>query len=201
MTPDEFRKIFRASDPLTQQIQILSGNDAGSVAARAALEKEVDDAIKDALGPDRYQAYQLSRDPAYRDAVALAQQAGASTNVVPGLYRLTQAFRQEQDRIRNDPNLTPEQKAEQLKNLEQQQQTLSNQLLGLAPPDNVPVPATPPIPPVTPIVDVHPYSPGETVDQIAAKYGITSADLLNANSNVNFNGLVRGTPINIPARH
>jgi LysM repeat protein len=201
VTPDEFRKIFRVSDPLNQQIQLLSGSDAGSVAGRAALEKELQDAIKDALGPDRYQAYQLSKDPAYRDALALAQQAGASTNLVPGLYRLTQAFRQEQDRIRNDPNLTPEQKAEQLKNLDQQQQAMSNQLLGLATPDNQPVPATPPIPPVTPIVDVHAYSPGETVDQIAAKYGITSSDLMNANSNVNFNGLTRGTPINIPAKH
>jgi LysM repeat protein len=198
-TPEEFRNLFRASDPIAQQLQLLSGDDAGTAASRATLQKQLEDALKNTLGPDRYQAYLLSQDPAYQDAVALAQKAGAPTNAIAGLYHVSQAFRQEQDRIRNDPTLTPDQKAQQLKNLDQQQLAMDNQLLGLAPPDNLPAPPVPPDTP--PVVAVHPYSPGETVDQIAAKYGISPTDLLNANTNVNFNGLVRGTPINIPGRH
>ena len=198
ITQDEFRKLFRVTDPITQQIQVLSATDPATAPGRTVLEKELADAIKNTLGPERYQAYQLSQDPAYRDALAVAQQAGAPTNLIPGLYRVSQAFLLEQDRIRNDPNLTPEQKAEQLKNLEQQQQSLNNQILGLTPPET---PPAPPVPPTPPIIQVHPYSPGETVDQIAAKYGISSADVLKANPNLNFNGLTKGTPINIPGRH
>jgi LysM repeat protein len=36
------------------------------------------------------------------------------------------------------------------------------------------------------------------VDQIAAKYGVSSAQILSANPNVNFGALRRGTSINIP---
>jgi hypothetical protein len=192
VTPDEFRSLFRLRDPIYQQLQSASGDDSGSVARRNAFEKQLDTTFRTVLGQERYQAYRLSQDPAYRDALAAAQQAGASPAVLQNLYRLNLATLQEHDRIRNDASLTPEQKAEQLKLLDQQQKSISDELLGRAQPEPPPVP-TPPAP-----LPVHAFTPGETIDQIAARYGVTPMSILNANTNIDINRLQRGTPIVIP---
>src|SRR5580698_5680453 len=81
VTPDEFRGIFLLQDPIAQQIALASGPNT-SPTELAALQKEMQDAIKNVLGPDRYQAEQLSQEPAYRDAVSVAAQYGAPSNVV-----------------------------------------------------------------------------------------------------------------------
>ncbi|MDB6064998.1 MAG: Peptidoglycan-binding LysM [Pedosphaera sp.] len=196
LSPDEFRSLFRSRDSIEQQLQLLTGNDAGSIVQKQALEKQLGDAMKNAMGADRYQAYVLSQDPAYRDAQALVDEYGASPQALQSLYKLNQAVKQEQDRINNDPTLTPEQKAAQLKAVELQQETASDQLLGLAPP---PPPPLPPMP-TLPSTQTHAYAPGETIDQIAAQYGVTPGSILNANPNVDFNKLPRGAPLRIPQR-
>jgi LysM repeat protein len=96
------------------------------------------------------------------------------------------------DRINNDPNLTPEQKAERLNQLAQQQKALSDELLGKAQPQPPPLP-TPPVQ-----SQIHAFSPGETIDQIASRYGVTPMAILNANTNLDINHLRSGTPIVIP---
>lgn len=185
VTPDEFRNLFRATDPIDQQLQL-----AGT-AQKGALEQQLENAIKNVLGPDRFQEYLTSQDPAYRDAVALGQQFGASPDVVQSLYELNQATQDELDRIRNDSSLTPEQKAAQLLATQLDQAAARNDLLGLTP-------ATPPAPPPPPPSQFHTFSPGETVNQIAAQYGVTPISILNANPNLDFNNLSRGAPIRIP---
>lgn len=199
VTPDEFRNIFRVRDPLLQQIALANSATASS-AQQASLEDQLNDTIKNILGTDRYRAYQLSQDPAYQDAVSIGAQYGASSNVVQSLYRLNLAAKREQDRINNDPTLTPEQKADQLKALTDQEQTVGDQLLGInqaAATAPTTLPAQPPMP--IP-VQIHPYSPGETVDQIATQYGVSSASIIGANPDVNFNAIARGTPIKIPQK-
>jgi hypothetical protein len=193
VTPDEFRAIFLLRDPIAQQMALASGPNTSPVEL-AAQQKEMQDAIKNVLGPDRFQAWQLSQDPAYHDAVAVASQYDAPTNVVMALYRLNLAAKAEQDRINNDPTLTSDQKADQLKALADQEQATGDQLLGLTPPD-VPAPPMPPAP-----VQIHAYSPGETIDQIAAQYGVSTTAILNANPNLNLNALSPRTPIRIPSK-
>jgi hypothetical protein len=145
ISPDEFRNIFRAIDPLDQQIQLsYSGDDPASVQQRALLQKQREDAIKTALGADRYRDYQLVKDQAYRDAVTAAQQAGAPASTAQAVYQINQFASQEQQRIQNDPSLTAEQKAAQLAAVAQQQKNASDQVLGLAPP---PATQLPPLPP------------------------------------------------------
>ena len=199
VTPDEFRRLFDLSDPVEQQLQFVNPDLPGGAAEQTTYAKQLIDALKSVLGPDRYQSYHMGQDPAYRDAVNLADEAGAPPDAIPKLYSLNQAIQQQQSVITNNPSLTDDQKAAQLAALQQQQQDAADQILGLAPP----APATPPTPPVPAVpapVAVHPYSPGETVDQIAAQYGVPAASILLANPNLDFNGLQRGTPINIPAR-
>ncbi len=194
VTQDEFRSIFRLQDPVVQQLALGSSpND--SAAEQSAQQKQLQDAIKNVLGVDRWQAFQQSQEPAYQDAVAVAAQYDAPTNVVSALYHLNLASKQLQDRINNDPNLTPEQKADQLKALATQEQTDGDQLLGIVPPEQQAAP-TPPPPPV----QIHNYTPGETLDQIATRYGVTTADLVNANPNINLNVLQSGTPIRVPVK-
>ncbi len=200
VTPEEFRGLFRVADPINEQIQLVAEDDPSGAAQRAALEKQLDAALKNVLGPDRYQSYltaQLTaQDPAYRDALALAQQTGATPERVLGLYSLYQAGQLEQDRIRNDSVLTDEQKAEQLKTLDQQQKTARDEMLGLATP--TPPGTQPPLPPGLPPGQIHTFAPGETVNQIAAQYGVSANSIFNANPNLDFNNLPRGAPIKIP---
>ncbi len=194
VTPDEFRNLFRLTDPLEQQIQLAGGTAQDRANLQATLAKQLVDALKSVLGPERYQAYRVAQDPVFRDALAQAEDAGASPQAAQLLYQLNQTFLQESNRIRNDATLTDDQKAAQLKALDQQKQSTSDQVLGLT---QAPAPPVPPAPPQSP-AQVHAYSPGETVDFLAAKFGVTPTSILNANPNVNFNNLSRGTPINIP---
>jgi LysM repeat protein len=194
VTPDEFRAIFRLQDPIVQQLALGSGpND--SAAEQAAQTKQLQDAIKDVLGPDRWQTFQLSQDPAYQDALAVGSQYDAPPDVVQALYRLNLAGKQMRDQINNDPNLTPDQKADELNALAAQEQADGDQLLGVTPPEQPAAPAPPPPP-----MQIHNFSPGETLDQIAARYGVTAADIINANPTINLNVIASGTPIRVPVK-
>ncbi len=193
LTPEEFRSLFRARDPLFQQMELAGGNDPASTAERSTLSKQLDDTLKNALGKDRYQAYQISFDPAYSNAVAFAKQIGAPASAIQDIYDLNKAVTNEQNRIRNDDSLTPEQKAAQLQAVDQQLQAAKDQLSGAgttAPPEIMPPGLAP--------TQTHAYSPGETIDQIAAQYGVSPISILNANPALDINRLQKGTPIKIP---
>jgi LysM repeat protein len=201
VTPDEFRALFRARDPVEQQLLASSGDsDATAAQQRAALQKKVEDSLKEVLGPDRYQAYRMAQDSAYREAVTLAQQAGAPASRIQNLYEVLQTTRQEEVRVRNDSTLTDEQKAQQLKDIADQQQKAQDQLLGTAQAQSA-QPAQPPVPTsASSTAGTHAYSPGETVEQIAVQYGVSASDIISANPNLDFRALKRGQPINIPAK-
>jgi LysM repeat protein len=194
VTPDEFRSIFRLQDPVVQQMALGSGpND--STAEQAAQQKELADAIRDILGADRWQAVQQSQDPAYQDALAVGTQYEAPPEIVQALYRLNLAANKLRDQINGDSTLTPAQKSDQLQALAAQEQSDGDQLLGLDQPNQQAAPAPPPPPMIT-----HNFSPGETLDQIAARYGVTSADIINANPTLNLNVIASGTQIRVPVK-
>lgn len=194
VTADEFRSIFRLQDPIIQQMALGSGpND--SAAEQAAQQKELSDAIKNILGQDRWQAVQQNQDPAYQDAVAVGTQYDAPPEVVQALYRLNLAADKLRTQINSDSTLTPEQKSDQLQALAAQEQSDGDQLLGLDQPNQQAAPAPPP-----PLMINHNFSPGETLDQIAARYGVTSADIINANPTLNLNVISSGTQIRVPVK-
>jgi len=191
VTPDEFRKVFRAIDPIDQQMALnYSSDDPTMDEARGNLQKQRDDALRNALGADRYQEYRMAVDPAYRDAALAVQQSGAPPDTFNHLYALNQAVAQEVDRIQNDPDLTPDEKAQQLKAVQVQQKSARDQMLGLTPP-----PATPPPPAPLP---VHNYQPGETLDGMAVQFGVSSAAIQAANPDLDFGHVPNGAAIKIP---
>ncbi len=198
LTPEEFRSLFRARDPIDQQIlSTYSIDNAASAQVRASLQQQREDALKNVLGPDRYRQYKTATDPAFRDALATAQKTGVPDALVPSLYAINAATAQAMDRIRNDPTLTPEQKAAQLQAAQDQQKAASDQLLGIAPPPAAPSTSDPAPPPPVPM-QTHNYIPGETIDTIANQFGISPDALRAANPGVNLLNMSKGVPLKIP---
>jgi hypothetical protein len=123
-TPEEFRKIFRAIDPLEHQMQMeFGGPEAMSEKQRERFERQRDAAIQEALTPQRYQAFLLTKDPLYRQAQMMALQYGAPPKAIMPIYQMTKLNESRRQQIINDANLTPQQKSEALNavNIEQQQ--------------------------------------------------------------------------------
>src|SRR5207245_9380072 len=67
-TPDQFRALFHLTDPIDQQLQLLSNtNDAAIAARREELEKQRDQGLQQTLGTDDYKKYKLVQDALYRE--------------------------------------------------------------------------------------------------------------------------------------
>jgi len=192
-TPDEFRAVFRATDALDQRIQSLAdATDAASLSARKALEDQRENAIKVALGPERYKEYQMLHDPAYRDAVATAEEAD-TPEAAQAIYAINLATQAEQNRIRGNTNLTDEQKTLELKRVELEQLQASTVAMGQDLPEEAPTP-----PPVPEPKKVYVLGSGDSAATIATMYGLPISAIKAANPKVDFNRLRPGTAITIP---
>jgi LysM repeat protein len=188
-TPDEFRAVFRATDTIDQQIQLLSPTDPNYAQARKALEDQRDAAIKLALGSKRYAEYQALHDPLYRDAVAQANAAG-TPDAAGTIYAVNQAAAAEQSDITNDTNLTASQKAVALKRVELEQLQANTVVTGQPlPPEPAPTPPPP---------RLYTLGPGDTVAVVAMIYGVPISAIQAANPAININNLKPGDTVNIP---
>jgi LysM repeat protein len=191
VSPDEFRTLFRVADPLEQSLE-LSQDSQSKVSLQSSATNQVEGALKNVLGPERYHAYLTTQEPAYQEAMATADDNGvANPKQILALYEVNRATLLEQQQINNNNLLTPEQKAAQLALVEQQQQTANDQILGVTP-------DSPPDTPATGPATIHLYKPEETVDMISQEYGVGSSLILSANPTLNFHLLAPGTPIRIP---
>ena len=192
-TPDEFRAVFRATDALEQRIELLAdATDPSSQDARKALEDQRANAIKAALGPERYKEYQMLHDPMYRDAVATAEEAD-TPEAAQTIYAINLEVQAEQSRIRGDTNLTAEQKSIELKRIELEQLQANTVAMGQdLPPEQ---PAPPPIPQPKKVVVL---GPGDSAATIALMYGLPVSAIKAANPRVDFSRLQPGVAITIP---
>lgn len=191
-TQDEFRAIFRATDSIDQQIELLgSGTDPVTVAQRNALLQQRDGAMKLALGADRYRQYVELHDPLYQQAMAQAIQNG-DPNSADAIYGINLVAQNQQNQISN-ANLTDSQKAIEMKQLELDQLKAATAASGQPLPPE-PTPAPPPLPTQT-----HIMGKTETVAALANLYGISMNAMQAANPNVDLNNVLPGDPIRIPA--
>lgn len=191
-TPDEFRAMFRATDSIDQQLALLADStDPNSVQARQALEAQRENALKIALGPDRYEDYQMLQDPLYRQAVAQADAAG-TPDAAQTIYQINLAAASTQEAINNNTNLTSDQKAIELKQLELDQLKASNVAMDR------PLPPEPPPPP--PPKPTYTLREGDSPAVIGMIYGIPESAIRAANPGVDFSQLRPGDSIFIPRR-
>jgi len=190
-TPDEFRAVFRATDSLDQQIQLLADTtDPASVATRRSLEQQRDNAIRLALGPKRYDEYEMLHDPVYRQAVATAQEAG-TPEAARTLYQINLAALSTQDSIQSNTDLTASQKAIETKQLELDQLKAKAIATGQQLPAQLP-----PLPPNP--VRRYMVRPGDNAAVIGMIHGVPADAIRAANPNINFNRLKPGEVIRIP---
>jgi hypothetical protein len=151
---DEFRRIFRARDAYEQQIAALTGNDPGTLQRRNELTRQEDEAVRQALGPERFSLYQLTENPLFRQAQEEAQQNGAPADKVIPIFRINQAVLNEMARIQNDHSLSEDQRKTALAMVQQQQRNSIDRIIANAPavemppmPEVIAVPVGPPPPP------------------------------------------------------
>lgn len=192
-TPDEFRALFRATDALDRELALLAGSsDAASSKKREELEGQRLAAIKRALSTERYGDYQIAaaansaRDPA--DVLT----PGDPLTAGQALLEIKQAVALEQERIRNDKSLTAEQKAAELKAVEEQMQKARAQLLEQSSPERTTQPEQ------TLPNRTHVATPGQTIAHLSLTYGVRMSAIREANPGVNFGQLKPGQTVIIP---
>jgi hypothetical protein len=189
---DEFRAIFRATDSVDQQLQLLGdSNDPNIVQNRQALEAQRDNAIKIALGPDRYDEYQLLHDPLYRQAVATAEAAGTPESAQT-IYQINLASASAQDAINSNTNLTADQRAIELKQIELDQLKANSAAMGRS------LPPEPPTPQQFTSRRNYTVRPGDSPAVIGMIYGLPESAIRAANPNIDFTRLAPGDSIAIP---
>jgi LysM repeat protein len=190
-TPEEFRAMFRASDPLDQRIELIEGNDPNTVLGRKALEDQRENAIRIALGPKRYEEYRNLHDPFYREAYATALEGGAPDSART-IYQINQAVASQHDDILANTNLTAEQKNIELKRLELEQLQANTLAMGQDLPPEPPVP-TPPAPKRT-----YTLQPGDNVAVVSIIFGVPVSAIRAANPGVDLRRLKPGDSLDIP---
>jgi hypothetical protein len=190
-TPDEFRAIFRATDAIDQQIQLVAGTDPNILQQRNSLENQREAAIKNALGPKRYEEYRLLHDPLYREAVATATEEG-TPEAARSIYMINLAAVEQANSIRGNTNLTAEQKNIELKQLETDQLKANVLASGQDVPPEPPMPS-PPTPRRTYVV-----RPGDSAAVVSMMFGVPLGAIRQANPNLDLNRLRPGDIVVIP---
>jgi LysM repeat protein len=189
-TPAEFRAMFRALDPLEQQVRLYySGADDASGRSRSALEDQMTQALRNVLSPERFALYQQLQDPNYRYAMDVASHA-ENPKTVAAIYQVAQETAAERQRIENDAQLTPAEKEVRLKEIELEQLRANLTALGqLKSPPAAPTPQPGP---------QHFIRPGETLERLAMAYGVSVSDLLELNRDRDVRSLQPGQFLTVP---
>lgn len=121
-TPEEFRKIFRAIDPIQHQLQLeYGGPEALSQQQRERFERQRDAAIKETLSPDRYKEFSITKDPLYVQAQHMARNYGAPPRAIMPIYQMTKANEARRQQIISDAALSPQEKSVRLNAVNQEQ--------------------------------------------------------------------------------
>jgi hypothetical protein len=131
LSPQEFRDLFRKLDPLEAELQLASADlSADGRRLREALEAQRQTALRESLGEERFETQQLNQDPLYTQARTIVQQAGASEESLVPLAAIMRLTEEEEERIRNDRQLTDEERLEQLQATRETQRASLKRLLG-----------------------------------------------------------------------
>jgi LysM repeat protein len=195
-TADEFRSMYRAVSSIDNELELLAGGtDAASAQRRQTLQEQRESAIRLALGARRYEEFRSLHDPLYRDALALAVEAG-TPEAARVFYELKLAAISEQERIRADTTMTSEQREIELKRVELEQLKANAMALGQEPAPEA-APATPAAAPAAQ-KRVYTMKSGDNLAVVSLMYGVPISAIRAANPNVNFNRLRPGEPLVIP---
>ena len=193
LTPEEFRLLLRETQAADARFVQGVGEGKTSDQERQELAQQREGALLSVLSPERYAEWSVQQSPAFHEALDAAVKAGASPQAAVVLYQIGQAAVSERDRIQNDPNLSEDERMLELEEIDQQEAKARDQVLGKPPKPEKPTPQ-PTLPPMT-----HTTGPYETVAHISLQYGVPMGAILQANPGVDWNHLLPGTSVSIPA--
>src|SRR5262249_47732444 len=146
-----------------------------------SLEERRTQALKSALGTNRFAQFQLLHEATYRDAYAAALEAGVP-EAAATVYEINRAAQEEIARIKAQTNLSQQELAIERKEAELAQMKGTAQALGKVSPEIWPQQA--PSPPVTQVTKPHVLTAGEGLEFLSTLYGVTVGDLRAANPNL-----------------
>jgi hypothetical protein len=130
LAPEEFRKMFRATDAFEHQMQLdYGGPEALSPRQREQFQAQYDRAIREVLTPQRYVQYMSTKDPLYKQAQLTAMQYGMNGRAVQQLYEIHKNLEVKRNQIAQNTALSAEQRAQELQNVSIEQQQLLQRML------------------------------------------------------------------------
>lgn len=131
LSPDEFRKFFRAIDPLEHRVQMdYGGPEALSAKQREQLEAQRDRAAREALTPEHFSQYMSTKDPLYKQAQLMAMQYGLNGRAVQPLHDMQKSLDARRAQIDQNATMTAEQKAQALQAISIEHQQMLQRILG-----------------------------------------------------------------------
>jgi len=133
VTPEEFRALFRALDPLRDDRRLAhepANANANSAEQIAQVGKLRQDALQEILGEQRYDSLQLSHDPLYQQASQIVTSAGLPEDQIVSVAAIIRLTQEELARVRNDLTLTSEERLAQLQATHTAQRASLRTLLG-----------------------------------------------------------------------
>lgn len=132
-TPEEFRAIFRAVDKVEHRMQLEFGaRDSLSARQREELDRQIDDAIREILPPDRYRRYMQSRSPLFGQAQLAVRRAGLPDSVVLAFFEVLNTHESRRREVLNNVTLSADQRQVALQGLERDKESALQKALGEA---------------------------------------------------------------------
>jgi hypothetical protein len=138
-TEEEFKTIYRIrkgiEEPHGGLIGIVTpvdaqGNPISTAQSSSDRRREMDEKIKEALGPERAREYELSQDSTYRTLSSLGQRYGLSSDAVMQSYELQQSYRTQQRDLMNNRSLSNEERNAALRQLRDNQFNQFSEVVG-----------------------------------------------------------------------
>jgi hypothetical protein len=131
VTPEEFRALFSALDPLRDDRRLAhESTNTNSAEELAEVGKLRQDALQEILGEERYDSLQLSHDPLYQQASQIVTSAGVSEDQVVSVAAIIRLTQEELARVQNDLTLSSEERLAQLQATRDVQRASLRTLLG-----------------------------------------------------------------------
>ncbi len=131
LSPDEFRKFFRAIDPLEHRVQVdYGGPEALSAKQREQLEAQQDRAARESLTPEHFKQYLAAKEPLFKQAQVLAGNYGLNGKAVQPLHDMQKGLNARRAQVAQSSAMSEEQKQEALRAIGVEHQQMLQQILS-----------------------------------------------------------------------
>jgi len=128
----EFMAVFKLRESFDSEYSpLMRGNETDEQRkSREAAEKKLKEDIKTSLGPDRFTDYERAQDWNFQQIYRAAKKADLDTAEAVKVYDMKKIAEQEVSKVRNNKDLTTEQRNQVLQQMQQQTESSIKGVLG-----------------------------------------------------------------------